>query len=127
MAKRIVDAHFTGERSYFENQLGREFDFTAATGPYEYLLGALSGCFAITLISYLGKDNGFSSIDIHSEGAKRTGEPATLKTTDIRIVAKGVKDRKDFEDAVTKAENNCSIYQTVKMVSSMNVDLIFED
>lgn len=127
MGKRIIDAYFTKERSYFENQIGREFDYTSTTGPYEYLLGALAGCFERTLISYLDKDFPFSSISIHVEGEKRTTAPTTLENTSLNIKAKGVEDKNAFKEAVKKAEENCSIFQTIKCVSAMNVDLTFED
>ena len=126
MAKRTIDAHFTKERRYFENQIGREFDFTATTGPYEYLLGALSGCFVSTLLDfYEGKS--YRELAIHVEGEKREEVPTTLKHTLISIKAKGIEDKEKFNSAVTKACQTCSIYQTISKVSEMEVQIAFED
>lgn len=127
MRARTIDAHFTHSRRYFENSLGREFDFTAATGPYEYLLGALSGCFTSTLLDMYAKDIEYTSIDVHVEGIKREEVPTTLEHTSIKLTAKGVKERERFEEAVQKASQACSIFQTISKVSEMEVQIVFED
>ncbi len=126
MAKRIIDAHFTPKRRYFENQIGREFDFSAVTGPYEYLLGALSGCFVSTILDFW-EDEAYTSIDVHVEGEKREETPSTLKHTLICIDAKGIKEKEKFREAVTNASRTCSIYQTIAKVSEMEISLSFED
>ena len=125
MVKRIIDGHFTPSRRYFENTLGREFDFTAATGPYEYLLGALSGCFVSTLLDIFTDD--YESVDAHIEGEKREEVPTTLKHTLLRLNVKGVKEKENFRSAVTRASETCSIYQTISKVSEMEIQIVFED
>lgn len=127
MAKRIIDGHFTPERRYFENTLGREFDYTAATGPYEYLLGALSGCFTSTILDMFFKDEEYTALDVHIEGEKRESVPSTLKHTLISIRAKGINDKEKFNEAVTRAAESCSIYQTISKVSEMEIRIAFED
>ena len=121
--ERTITAHFTDSRRYFENSLGREYDYTAATGPYEYLLGALAGCFYLTLASYGHKPWG--SVDIKVRGIKRDEIPSTLKTTILEITACGVEDRDEFRALVEKAEAECSIFATVSGVSDMEVAISF--
>ncbi len=116
--RRSVTAHFTSARRYFENQIGKEFDFTAMTGPYEYLLGALSGCFYSTLASFDHKGC-WDEVEIEVTGFKRDTVPTTLEKTVLAIKAKGVEDRKEFEELVKRAAAECSIYNTISKVSTM--------
>ncbi len=125
MAIRAIDAHFTKERRYFENSVGKEFDFTSLTGPYEYLLGALSGCFISTLLAILGEGFSYSSLDVRVEGEKRKEVPTTLKSTRIKIHAKGISERDAFEAAIKEASDKCSIYQTIKKVSDISVEVSY--
>ena len=116
--RRTITAHFTSERRFFENALGKEFDFTQSTGPYEYLLGALSGCFYSTLASFEHKSS-WKEVEIEVIGIKRDSVPTTLEKTTLLIKASGVEDRNEFESLVTRASEECSIYNTIKAVSEM--------
>ena len=45
---REVWAHFSADGNYFTKD-GKRYPYEEGMGPYEYLMGALSGCFASTL------------------------------------------------------------------------------
>ena len=120
--QRTITAHFNQERRYFENYIGREFDFTQSTGPYEYLLGALSGCFYLTLLStkHTGR---WQDVEITVTGIKRDTVPTTLEKTIISITVHGATDEDEFRALAAEAEKNCSIYNTIKTVSEMEVEI----
>ena len=122
--QRTITAHFNQERRYFENSIGREFDFTQSTGPYEYLLGALSGCFYLTLLStkHTGR---WQDVEITVTGIKRDTVPTTLEKTIISITVHGATDEDEFRALAAEAEKNCSIYNTIKTVSEMEVEIKF--
>lgn len=121
---RNITAHFSRERRYFENDLGREFDFTPSTGPYEYLLGALSGCFYLTLLS-IKHESRWGDVEIKVTGEKRNEEPTTLKKTVLDITAKDAGDKEEFLHLVDEAAKLCSIYSTISHVSEMEVKVTF--
>ena len=125
MAKeRIITAHFSSGRRYFENTIGSEFDFTSSTGPYEYLLGALSGCFYSTLASY-PRSHEWKSMDIKVTGIKREESPTTLKTTTLDITVNGAEDEEEVRSLIQKAAEDCSIYNTISQVSDMVINIEF--
>ena len=121
--ERIITAHFTESRRYFENSLGKEYDYTAATGPYEYLLGALAGCFYLTLASYEHKP--WFSVDINVRGMKRDEVPTTLRKTVMTITVSGAEDKDEFISLVRKTESECSVFATISKVSEMEVNVDF--
>ncbi len=124
---RSVKACFNKDGRYFENKLGSEYNFTQATGPYEYLLGALSGCFFLTLNSFERKSD-WKSLEFDVVGNKDDNNiPSYLKETTITITARGVEDRSEFEHLVEGAKKECSIYNTIGKVSSMSVIIKYED
>lgn len=122
--QRTITAHFNQERRYFENSIGREFDFTQSTGPYEYLLGALSGCFYLTLLATKHKSR-WQDVEITVTGIKRDTVPTTLEKTIISITVHGATDEDEFRALAAEAEKNCSIYNTIKTVSEMEVEIKF--
>ena len=124
--KRSIKAYFSNEKKYFENSLGSEYYYTQATGPYEYLLGALAGCFVSTLSSYERHSN-WKSLGVEVIGIKRDIVPTTLEDTTLKIDAKGVEDREEFKALIKKASEECSIFQTISKVSKMNIEIAFED
>lgn len=122
--RRTITAHFIQGRRYFENSIGKEFDFTQTTGPYEYLLGALSGCFYLTLLSI--KHTGrWEEVTIDVEGTKRDTIPTMLEKTVLKITVKGADDEEEFRTLVEKAAEECSIYNTIAAVSAMEYDIEF--
>lgn len=127
MAKdRIITAHFNNKNRWFENQLGTEYNYTSATGPYEYLLGALAGCYLSTLCSYERKGS-WDDIELKVTGRKRDEIPSTLKTTNLDITVKGASDPEEFKALAARAQKECSIYQTISGVSEMIVNITFKD
>ncbi len=122
--QRTITAHFNQERRYFENSIGREFDFTQSTGPYEYLLGALSGCFYLTLLATKHQSR-WQDVEITVTGIKRDTVPTTLEKTIISITVHGATDEDEFRALAAEAEKNCSIYNTIKTVSEMEVEIKF--
>ena len=122
--QRNITAHFNQERRYFENSIGREFDFTQSTGPYEYLLGALSGCFYLTLLATKHQSR-WQDVEITVTGIKRDTVPTTLEKTIISITVHGATDEDEFRALAAEAEKNCSIYNTIKTVSEMEVEIKF--
>ena len=123
--KRTITGHFSQSRRYFENTLGTEFDFTGSTGPYEYLLGALSGCFYSTLSS-IPHTSGWNSFDIHITGVKRKEVPTTLEHTVMDITVRGAEDEEEVKALIAKAAEDCSIFATISKVSKMEVKVKFE-
>ena len=126
MAKeRTITGHFSPSRRYFENTLGPEFDFTQSTGPYEYLLGALSGCFYSTLASF-PSSSGWDGMDIKVTGRKREDIPTTLEHTMLDITVHGAEDESEVRSLVLRAAEECSIFQTLCKVSRMEITVKFE-
>ena len=122
--ERTITAHFTSSKKWFENTLGSEYNYTAATGPYEYLLGALAGCYISTLSSYPRKGT-WESIEVKVTGNKRDETPSTLKTTKLDITVKGATDEAEFLALADRAKAECSIFQTISKVSEMIVGVKF--
>ena len=123
---REITAHFENGNRYFENALGNEFYYTQSTGPYEYLLGALAGCYVSTLYGYDRKTN-IEKIDVSVQGIKQDIVPTTLERTTITIKAYGVDDKEEFSNLAKRATMDCSIYQTIAKVSKMILNIEFED
>ena len=124
---REVNAVFTKKRQYFQNRIGREFDFTSFTGPYEYLLGALAGCWTYTLFGALSESTTFTDIKVNVKGKKRDEVPTVLEETVLTVLVTGCSDEDDFRRAAARADKDCSIYDTIAKVSRMSTDLVFSD
>ncbi len=123
---RRAQAHFSpsGGDDYFTAG-GLVFPFKDGLGPYEYLMGALSGCFTYTLEDELeAKGLPFKDISVSTAGVKRDEVPTTLEKTSIklRIVVEGPYDEDAYLGCVHLAQEHCSMYQTIKCVSAMSVD-----
>ena len=118
--ERKITAHFSGSRKYFENEIGSEFDYTQSTGPYEYLLGALAGCFYLTLASF-PHDGKWEGMDIAVKGLKRDEVPTTLRHTEIAITVKGADSEEEVLSLIGRAKKECSVYATISKVSEIDV------
>ena len=121
---RTITEHFNGSRRFFENSIGKEFDFTQTTGPYEYLLGALSGCFYLTMLSIKHAVR-WDEMEITATGTKRDTAPTTLEKTVIAITATGVTDKAEFEALADSAAKECSIFNTISQVSKMEITISY--
>ena len=102
---------------------GRRFASVEGLGPYEYLMGALAGCFTSTLLDELaaaGVEVG--DIDVHCYGRKRESVPTTLEETFIDLsVHAPAESAEAILEAVGKTKEHCSMYQTIRCVSTMHV------
>lgn len=124
--ERKIVSHFDSQKEYFENSLGREFLFTATTGPYEYLLGALSGCFYRTLVAFERKGS-WEKLEIAVTGIKRETVPTTLEKTILDITVYNANEKDEFADLARMASEACSIFQTISKVSEMKINIKYED
>ena len=123
--QRTITAHFNQERRYFENSIGREFDFTQSTGPYEYLLGALSGCFYLTLASFQHSSS-WKDFDIKVTGVKRKEIPSTLEHVQMDITVHGAEDEEETRALIDRAARECSIFATISKVCQIEIRVKFE-
>ncbi len=121
---KSIRAHFDEVEKYFSSPSGR-FDFTDGSGPYEYLLGALSGCFTSTLYDMCENTVTFDSADIEIVGTKRDESPCVLVDTRMDITVRGCSDSHLFLECLEQTKANCSIYQTIAKVSRMSVRVEF--
>ena len=123
---RTTTGTFTGEREFFTTPTGETHEFREGSGPYEYLMGALTGCFYYTLSDFDRKGT-WGEITITARGVKRTTSPTTLEHTSLEIIGKNISDKEEFEHLVKKASESCSIFQTIAKVSEMDIVIRFED
>lgn len=120
---REVNAHFGGDGSYFTKN-GKRFCYEDGLGPYEYLMGALAGCFTSTLMDILDQEGiACGDIDVHCFGEKRGSIPTTLENTwiEMRIHGSGDIPEERILSCIEKTKETCSIYQTIRQVSAMHV------
>lgn len=125
---RSADCVFHPEGGVFVDSEGREHEFDSSTGPYEYVLAGLAGCFSYTLYDILDEhDIDAGPFKAHVEGEKRTTVPTTLERTRMSISASGVseEDRDVFLKCVEDAKEQCSMYRTIALVSAMEVEVDF--
>ena len=124
---RTATGHFVkdGDRS-FTCPDSSVHTFREGSGPYEYLMGALAGCFYSTLSDF-ERTGTWDEVTITASGVKRTTSPTTLEHTQLEIVAKNVSDKEEFGHLVQKTVEACSIYNTISCVSEMDVVVRFED
>ena len=115
---RTATGHFTEKERFFITPDGTKHEYKEGSGPYEYLMGALAGCFYSTLASMERKGE-WKEVSITANGIKRTVVPTTLEHTSLEIVGKGISDKDEFEMLVKKTAEECSIFQTISKVSAM--------
>ena len=120
MAREIF-AHFTQTSRSFHSKDGRDNYFDSTIGPYEYLLGALSGCWYSTLTDVIKDGITYDWCDIHVEGVKREESPTTLKHTRLTVTVKNPSDFDVFRKACEATCGYCSIFQTIAKVSEMEL------
>lgn len=122
---RIISARFNNETFCFGKEGEDKYYFSSKMGPYEYLLGALSGCFYYTILDKATTPF-WDEAEFVVRGKKREEGIQTLFFTQIKIRIKNVKDKKMFEDCLDYAKENCSIYNTISQVSKMEVLVEYE-
>lgn len=119
-----VSARFTQISQSFTTEKGHTFSFTEQTGPYDFLLGALSGCLYRTFESIAQKMRlEWGEVSLHIRGTFREEKVTTLKTCTITAQISEAKDREKLTSAFEKATRYCSIYQTLSGVAEMKWEL----
>lgn len=124
--ERKATGTFTQDKRFFTTPIGEVHVFQDGSGPYEYFMGALTGCFYSTLSDFERKGT-WGEVVINATGVKRTTVPTTLEHTSLEVVGKNISDKEEFELLVKKTAEACSIFQTIAKVSAMDVVVRFED
>ncbi|MFA6775256.1 MAG: OsmC family protein [Sphaerochaetaceae bacterium] len=118
--EREVRADFVPDHYQFSTPGGDAYAYTATSGPYEYLLGALSGCLFMTFKDIAAKMHlSYEHISFRTHGVKRDEVPKWLQSVDITIVVTGASDPQAFTKAFEIATRYCSIYNTLAKVAKM--------
>lgn len=118
--KKHVRADFVQGHYQFVTDKGSAFEIGPASTPYDYLMGALSGCLFVTFEELAVKMRvGWEHISFEVHGEKREEVPTTLKEVSIEVSATGVENQQKFLKAFETATRYCSIYQTISHVSEM--------
>jgi putative redox protein len=92
-----------------------------STGPYDYLLGALSGCLFSTFADLAAKMQvAWEHVGFEVQGIKRETSPTTLKECTITATVTGCDNQQKFLKAFETATRYCSIYQTLSKVAEMH-------
>ena len=117
----FVDGHYQ-----FVTDSGASFAFSKESAPYDYLLGALSGCLFKTFEELAVKMRiSWEHISFEVQGENREDVPTTLKMVTIAVTATGVENQQKFTRAFETATRYCSIYQTISQVSEMHWSVDF--
>ncbi len=122
---RVINAHFDESAEYFFTPSNDYSTYSDGQGPYEYLLGALSGCYYYTLCDIAENKVSWDSVDIEAVGRKRKTIPTTLEKTVLTLTVAGASDEDLFKECAEQASKNCSIYQTITKVSEMVLNIEF--
>ena len=119
-----ISAVFNEKEMAFIDENNCKHYFTEGCGPYHFLLGALSGCFYMTLREIANKMKvSFSSVEMSISCTKRQTSPTTMDYCLLKIRAFGVVDKIKFESACEKTSRYCSIFQTLKQVATMEYEI----
>lgn len=122
---RHIRADFVPDHFQFSTPDGKAYEI-GSTGPYEYLLGALSGCLFKTFDSLAKKMQvSWEHVSMEIEGIKRDEKVAMLKDVIIEVTATGVEDQAKFTKAFETATRYCSIYETLSKVARMEWTVSF--
>lgn len=96
------------------------------SNPYQYLLGALSGCFYYTFRDIATKKEvSYEKLEFQVKCTKREQIPTTMDNCTMRITAFGVENREAFAQAIDRTCETCSIYYTLNQVAKITVDVEF--
>ncbi len=124
--KKHIRADFVPGHYQFTTDKGSSFEFNPDSAPYDYLLGALSGCLFKTFEEVAVKMRiSWEHISFEVNGNKRDAVPTTLEEVIITVQASGVENQQKFLKAFETATRYCSIYQTISHVSEMSWSVDF--
>jgi putative redox protein len=119
--KKHIRADFVPGHYQFATAKGSSFVIGPESAPYDYLLGALSGCLFKTFEELAVKMRiSWEHISFEVNGSKRDEVPTTLEEVTIAVQASGVENQQKFLKAFEMATRYCSIYQTISKVSRMS-------
>ncbi|MFA5587086.1 MAG: OsmC family protein [Saccharofermentanales bacterium] len=95
-------------------------------GPYDLVLGGLSGCFYVTFLGITEKMQlTFTGVSMSIDGHHREEPPTLLQHIIIDMEVQGAdrEKEKQFQRAVEIAGKYCSVYQTLSAVAEIEVNL----
>jgi len=125
--KKHIRADFVPGHYQFTTDKGSSFVIGPESAPYDYLLGALSGCLFKTFEEVADKMRfSWEHISFEVNGEKREETPTTLKEVHITVQATGVDNQQKFQKAFDAATRYCSLYQTISKVSEMSWTISFQ-
>lgn len=125
--KNHVQAHFTPEHQEFTSNDGRIHEY-GTTGPYDYLLGALSGCLYHTFKSLAVKFRiEWEDLQFEVNSEKRDDTPQMLKEVHLDAVIKSSSDQATVTKCFETSTRYCSVYQTISKVAEMHWSLKFAE
>lgn len=126
MSKIEIKSTFSPEKNSFSTSKGGEFKLYDQAGPYDYLLGALTGCLYKTFEEIAHKMRvDYGKVEMSIWCTKRETSPTTMDYCDITITAYKATDQARFVSAMEKATRYCSVFQTLSQVSKMNWSVVF--
>ncbi|MDD3929770.1 MAG: OsmC family protein [Sphaerochaeta sp.] len=124
--KKHIRADFVSGHYQFSTDKGSSFEFGPESAPYDYLLGALSGCLFKTFEEVAVKMRiSWEHVSFEVNGTKRDAVPTTLEEVVITVQASGTDNQQKFLKAFETATRYCSIYQTISQVSRMSWSVDF--
>lgn len=124
--ERKASAHFTQETRFFTTDDNTKHLYKDGTGPYEYLMGALAGCFFSTLEDF-DHHCTWKEVTVNASCTKRETIPMTMNHGTLELVVNGCTDKEEFEELVKKSAAECSIYATLSKVGPIDIAVRFED
>jgi putative redox protein len=123
--EKHVRADFVHGHHQFTTDDGSVHELGAA-GPYDYLLGALSGCLFSTFEALAVKMKvSWEHVGFEVHGAKRDETPMMLKECTITATVTGCDNEEKFRKAFETATRYCSLYQTLSKVAEMHWTAVF--
>ena len=121
-----VTAEFVPGTWKFTTDGGSTFPIGKTSSPYDYLMGALSGCLFSTFNDLAIKMKvEWEHVSFEINGEKKETPPTTFEWVTIDVLAKGVSDEARFTKAFETATRYCSIYTTVSKVAEMKWNIEF--
>lgn len=125
---RSVECVFHKEDDgYFLSKKEKHFYSLSDAGPYEYLLGALGGCFFSTFKDETKIPCSWDDVKIKINGIKRTSSPTTLESATMSFTVCGCKERGNFLKRIEQTKKDCSIFITLSKVANIETEVIFKD
>ncbi|HHT80104.1 MAG: OsmC family protein [Sphaerochaeta sp.] len=126
MSKKHIRADFVPDHYQFTTDKGATYEI-GETAPYDYLLGALSGCLFATFADLAVKMKvSWEHVSLEIDGIKREESPTTLEKCTVAATVTGADNEKKFLKAFETATRYCSIYQTISKVSEMHWSVDFK-